>query len=167
MPHRASCLIDELHRALDGRPWHGPSVMQLLRAVDATQADAHPIPDAHSIGEITAHLTAWTHEVGRRLQGFPPGDPPAGDWPPSLAGTPAGWSAMQLSLCAAVAQVERIIAGFPEARWNVAMDDPRDPAPEDRVTFEALVHGLAQHFAYHGGQIALLTRALAVGYPDE
>lgn len=167
MAHRASHLIDQLHRAFDGEPWHGPSVMELLRPVGAADAEAHPIVGAHSIGEITAHLTAWTHEVARRLEGFPAGEPDEGDWPPSLAATATGWASMTLALTTAVAHLEKVVAGFPEGRWTHPVVDPRVPVGVAPVTYEQLVHGLTQHFAYHGGQVALLRRALAVGYPHE
>lgn len=161
MRPRASELIDELHRAFDGQPWHGPSILELLRPVSPADAEARPIADAHTIGEITAHLTAWTNEVTRRLEGLPPGDPPEGDWPPSLAATPAGWASMTLSLAKAIAQLEAVIVGFPAGRWDVPINDPRRPSGADAVTFAQMVHGLAQHLAYHGGQIALLRKAVA------
>lgn len=161
MSHRASHLIDQLHRAIDGHPWHGPSVMALLQPVTAEEADVHPIDGAHSIAEITAHLTAWTTEVTRRLDGFPPGDPPEGDWPPSMAAMPGGWAAMTLALAAAVAHLQKTIAGFPATRWDVPVADPDEVDPASPVTFEDLIHGLAQHYAYHGGQVALLRKALA------
>jgi uncharacterized damage-inducible protein DinB len=163
MASRASQLIDEVHRAFDGDPWHGPSLMSLLRQVGAADAERHPVSGAHSIGEIAAHLTAWTNEVARRLSGFPAGSPPEGDWPPSLAATAAGWAAMTLSLTAAVANLETTVAGFPEARWSLPIVDPREPVQVTPVSYEQMVHGLAQHFAYHGGQIALLRRALGIG----
>lgn len=160
MPYRASRLIDEIHRAFDGSPWHGPSVMDLLRQVSPEDAEARPVRTAHSIGEVVAHLAAWTAEVARRLEGFPPGEPADGDWPPSRAATAAGWATMQLGLTATVARLEEVIAGFPESRWNEVVVDPRNPDDVTAVTYEQMVHGLAQHFAYHGGQIAILRKAL-------
>ena len=161
MRSRAAELIDELHRAFDGEPWHGPSLLLLLRPVSAEEAEARPVPDAHTIAELTAHLTAWTNEVARRLEGLPPGEPPEGDWPPSLAAMPGGWAAMMLALIKAIAQLEAVIAGFPAARWDVPIVDPREPGAIAPMTFAQTVHGLAQHLAYHGGQIALLRKAVA------
>jgi len=167
MTRRASHIIDELHRAFDGEPWHGPSVTALLRGVTPAVASARPLTDVHTIAEITAHLTAWTHEVARRLEGFPPGEPRDGDWPPGHADTPAGWAAMQLALATAVAQLEAVVAGFPDARWDVPIVDPRVPVDVVPVSFAQMAHGLTQHFAYHGGQIALLRKVLGIGYRDE
>ncbi|HEY7818948.1 MAG TPA: DinB family protein, partial [Vicinamibacteria bacterium] len=62
--------MDELKRmehlfrqAMDGQPWHGPSLAIVLQGVDARTAAARPIDGAHSIWEITLHLTGWTREV--------------------------------------------------------------------------------------------------------
>lgn len=163
MRYRASRLIDEIHRAFDGVPWHGPSVMDLLGQVSADAAEARPVRSAHTIGEIVAHLGAWTAEVSRRLEGFPPGEPVDGDWPPSKAATAAGWATMQLNLTAAIAHLLEVIAGFPESRWDEVVVDPRNPHDAAAVTYEQLVHGLAQHLAYHGGQMAILRKALTEG----
>ncbi len=158
MRSRASELIDQLHRAFDGEPWHGPSICTLLRSVSAAEAEARPVPGAHSIAEITAHLAAWTDEVTRRLEGMPAGEPREGDWPPSRASTPAGWAAMTLGFAKAVARLEAVVAALPPSRWDLPVADARQPDAEP-VTHAQMVHGVIQHLAYHGGQIALLRRA--------
>lgn len=155
---RASMLIDELHRAFDGDPWHGPSLMDLLAGVSYTQAEARPHPDVHSIAEITAHVTSWTAEVTRRLSGHPAQDPQDGDWPVSLAASDTGWAAMALALTTAMARLVEAVAGFPESRWDDTVGDAREPSLGTGVSYEQMVHGLAQHHAYHGGQIALLKK---------
>lgn len=160
MRSRASELIDQLHRAFDGEPWHGPSLCDLLRSISPAEAEARPVAEAHTVGELTAHLTAWTHEVARRLEGHPAGEPPEGDWPPSVAATPAGWASMTLALAKAIAHVETVVAGLPASRWDVAMPDARQPEGAAPVTHAQLVLGLIQHLAYHGGQIALLRKAV-------
>jgi uncharacterized damage-inducible protein DinB len=43
---------------------------------------------------------------------------------------------------------------------------PRHEAQGAGVKHRVLVHGLAQHHAYHGGQIALLRRAQAAPAPE-
>ena len=155
---RTSYLIDELHRAFDGDPWHGPSVSALLSGISATQAQARPSPDVHSIAELVAHMTSWTAEVTRRVAGHPAGDPIEGDWPLPRAVDATGWAAMQMSLTNAMARLIETIAGFPERRWDDRVGDARDPSLGTGVTYQQTVLGLVQHFAYHGGQIALLRK---------
>lgn len=159
MRSRTSELIDQLHRAFDGEPWHGPSICELLRSIAAPQAEARPVPGVHTIAEITAHLAAWTDEVARRLGGQPAGAPPEGDWPESRASTSEGWAAMTLEFARAIARLERAIATLPPAKWDGPVADARQPGTTP-VTHAQLVLGLIQHLAYHGGQIALLRRAV-------
>lgn len=161
MASRTSYLIDELHRAYDGDPWHGPSIGVLLAGVTAQQAIAKPAEAVHSIAEIVAHLTSWTAEVTRRLQGHPAAEPVEGDWPVPRALNETGWATMQLALNNAMARLTEAVAGFPERRWDDLVGDTRDPALGTGVTFLQTVSGAVQHLAYHGGQIALLKKLVA------
>ena len=43
-------LADQIRRAFEREAWHGDSVLELLKDVDAVTAATHPIPNAHSIG---------------------------------------------------------------------------------------------------------------------
>jgi len=45
-------IADQLKRAFEGKSWHGPSLLEILKDVTAGQAAARPIPGAHSIWEI-------------------------------------------------------------------------------------------------------------------
>lgn len=153
--------IDELHRAFDGDPWHGPSVIENLRGLTAAQAMARPVPDAHSVAEIVAHLTAWTLEVTRRLSGHPAADPIEGDWPIPRAVDEAGWALMHLAFTEAMARLEEAVAGFPASRWDDLVGDAREPALGTGLSYAQTVSGAVQHLAYHGGQIALLRKLLA------
>ena len=69
----------ELQATLDGDPWYGPALWTLLDGVDAAAAAAHPVKGSHSIWELVAHMTAWTNETGRRIQGGANRTPAEGD----------------------------------------------------------------------------------------
>ena len=56
---------DELHRAYDGDPWHGPSFRAILADVTAESAAKRPPAVAHSIWEIVAHASAWVEVFSR------------------------------------------------------------------------------------------------------
>jgi len=160
--------IDELRLAIDhaagGDPWHGPSLAALLADVDAEAASARPIPGVRSIWEVVLHLTAWTREVVRRLDGHPPSPPEGGDWPaiPEGAGAPA-WDAARDGLAEAHRRLSTALASFPEGRLGDVVGTTRDQPLGTGVTFAAMVDGLAQHDAYHGGQLAVLWSAVRAG----
>ena len=45
-------ILDQLKRAYEGNAWHGPSVSEALAGVNAAQAHARPLANAHSIGNL-------------------------------------------------------------------------------------------------------------------
>ena len=155
-----SLLIDQLHRAFDGDPWHGPSIVNLLAGITVKQAMAAPPGGVQSIAAIVAHMTSWVAEVTRRLTGHAAADPIEGDWPIPRATDREGWAAMHLELAEAMAKLTEVVAGFPQARWGDKVGDTRTPALGTGVTYEQTVLGVVQHLAYHGGQIAILRKVV-------
>ena len=163
--HLRATLADALARSVRGDPWHGSAVVPLLRAVSAEQARATPLPGVHSIWEIVLHLTAWSDEVARRVAGAPPEPPRAGDWPP-LPETPddRAWRLALNDLDAANDRARVALRDCEDSRLLVRVGDGRrDLSLGDGVTPAAMLAGLAQHHAYHGGQIALLRKVLGIG----
>ncbi len=146
-------LCDELRRALDGPAWHGPALREVLAGVDAATASARPIAGAHTIWELVRHLAAWLQVVRDRLDGRPLPEPEEGDWPPVDATDEAAWlSALALLTSRQEALLDAVRA-LPPERLDA-------PLYEGSSTAYATLHGLAQHYAYHGGQIVLLKKAL-------
>ncbi|GLC24156.1 DinB family protein [Roseisolibacter agri] len=153
-----------LRRSFDGHSWHGPSLADVLDGVDARTALAHPVAGAHSIWELTHHLTAWTREVTRRLEGQPAAMPREGDWPERVddAGdVEARWRALRDELTAARGALLAAVEAFPPARLDERVGTSDDAAVGGQATFAGMLVGLAEHNAYHGGQITLLRRALS------
>lgn len=160
---RVQALLDTLRRSFDGGAWHGPALADALRGVDARAAATHPIPGAHSIWELALHLDAWTREVARRLGGSAPAEPRDGDWLEGAAASDAGWDAARASLAAARDLLLAAVATFPPGQLDHPL--PRPEASGDVAgapTYAVMLAGLAEHNAYHGGQVALLRRALAL-----
>ena len=134
--------------------WHGPSLADLLGDVPAVDAAAQPVQGAHSIWELVHHLTAWTEIARMRLAGEPTGEPTTEqDWPPVRDPSAEAWRSA----------VERLKESHRELAADVAaLDDAvligRVPGRDHTVV--AMLHGIVEHDAYHGGQIAILKRAL-------
>lgn len=159
-----STLLDALDRALAGDPWHGTALDRLLRDVPADAARATPVAGAHSIWAITLHCAAWTDEVAQRLAGEPPSEPRWGDWPAVPPdGGDAEWHEARARLADAHARARAALLARDEAHLRDEVGDGRDPALGTGLTHAAMVAGLVQHHAYHGGQVALLRRALGLG----
>jgi uncharacterized damage-inducible protein DinB len=154
MHTRAALLSNHLKRAVTGPMWHGPALADLLDGVTADQAAAHPVPGAHSIWEIVLHVTSWADIARARLKGERTADPaPDEDWPP-LGGTTAdAWTAAVVRLN----QAHRDLATDVRRLDEEAIDAPLKGL---EYTASNLLHGVVEHGTYHGGQIALLKRAL-------
>ncbi len=151
---------DQFARIAEGDPWYGPNIDTVLANVTTTDAMAHPIPDAHSIWEITLHLTSWVDEVRRRLAlGFWQ-VPEGGDWPAPDARGPAQWTAAVNRLIEAHGELVAELSRFPESRLDELLGGTRDQALGSGQTYRQMLHGLLQHDVYHLGQISLLKRAL-------
>ncbi|HEY8550182.1 MAG TPA: DinB family protein [Vicinamibacterales bacterium] len=149
-------LVDLLEHAFDGDPWHGPSLMAVLRRVEPERAAMRPLAARHSIWEILLHVTSWTREVERRVREGQAGAPADGDWPEVRATDNAAWQQALASLAEAHRNLVATVAAQPDARWEEQVGDSRDPAAGTGVTYGVMVAGLATHHAYHAGQIALL-----------
>ena len=147
-------IADQLRRTMDGDAWHGPAVREVLKGVAAAQAAARPVPGGHSIWETVLHIAAWTNAVRRRLLGDPAKLPPEEDWPAVPAPTEQAWTAALEHL----AQAQQALLD------EVAKVSPQQldqPIIQGMSSIYVTLHGLAQHHAYHAGQIALLKKALS------
>lgn len=159
-------LREQLRKGFSDDPWHGPATAALLEDVTAEEAAAHPVPGAHSIWEIVLHMTAWHHEVCRRLGGREPDMPEEGDWPEIRETSEAAWQRDRARLETSLTELLDALSSLQEEdleRMGGSIAERRNPALGTGVTHRAMVNGVVQHNAYHSGQIALLRKALRTG----
>jgi uncharacterized damage-inducible protein DinB len=156
----AASLLRQIAATDEGDPWYGSSRAVLLDGITAKDAAAHPIPGNHSIWELVLHMTAWTREVERRLAGHAPAEPEDGDWPAVGRPTAARWREACEALTEANAALLEAVNRLPAAQWDTPVGGLRDPALGTGTTIGGMLVGLAQHDAYHIGQVAILRRAL-------
>ena len=159
MTELVESLLRQLTATHDGDPWYGSSRRKLLAGVTPVEARATPVPGAHSIWEQVLHMTSWTREVTRRLEGAAPAEPPEGDWPGPAGTTAQDWEEAQRALDRAHRELIAAIRRQPESRWSERVGLTREPALGTGITVMEMLIGLAQHDAYHTGQIATLRRA--------
>jgi uncharacterized damage-inducible protein DinB len=155
-------LLGDLRRIYEGNAWHGPAVLDAIQDVTFAQAASRPIPGAHSIYELTHHIAAWIGETASRLQGAAPGMPADDDFPDrAITVDDATWTDVRARLERRQAELLEAVTAFDAGR----LDDPVDPKNKKNdgpVSYRALLTGIAQHSAYHAGQIVLLRKALGV-----
>jgi uncharacterized damage-inducible protein DinB len=154
-------IADQLRRMHDGDAWHGPSIAEALDGITAEQATQRPIEGAHTIYELAFHMAAWTGEVMQRLGGRAPQMPDEGDFPAPVTQISATeWVTVKQRLADRHVALADAIAAFDEARLGDLLVSPRDAPLGTGVTYDALLHGLIQHDAYHAGQLVMLAKAL-------
>ena len=152
-------LADHILRALAGPTWHGPALEEVLEDVGAGEAAARPIAGAHSIWELVLHAAAWARISEARLAGEAPGEPsPEEDWPPLPEPTASSWTAAVDELRQSYRALAEAVRELDEARLAATLPGRDHPV-------WAMLHGVAEHAAYHGGQIVLLKKALRAAPP--
>lgn len=151
-------IIAELQNAHAGDPWHGPSRAAVLSDVTAEEAHRRPSASGHSIWELVLHMHAWTGEVARRIREGNPRLPAEGDFPSPSKTSAAAWKAAVSSLDDAHARLVDAVTALGAARLDDHVGAHRDAPLGSGVTHRAMLHGLAQHDAYHTGQISILKK---------
>jgi uncharacterized damage-inducible protein DinB len=147
-------IADELRRAFDGTAWHGDSLFKILKGVTAAQAAARPIPEAHSIWELVLHLAAWEDAVRRRMTGVAVKLSAEENFPRVDDTSTAAWQTALGHLRRIHKKLLDAVRKFPEASLRKQVPGKRGA----HYNFSFMLHGLAQHAAYHAGQIALLKK---------
>jgi uncharacterized damage-inducible protein DinB len=162
MSHEIDALAKELDEGFGGDPWHGPSLKAALASVGAAQASRRVIPGAHTIWELVLHIAAWRGETVNRIQGKQAGDPPEGDWPAApqgTAATDAEWRKALACLDDGHRRLMEAVRALPADHLHAPTIDYRKRADGRGATRCVTLHGVAQHDAYHAGQISLLKKA--------
>lgn len=152
-------LISDLENGHAGDPWHGPSRAAVLANVSAGEAAWRPPGEVHSIWELVLHMTGWTGEVASRVRGAAPKLPTAGDWPAvPAAATEADWKNALRALDEAHRDLVRAIRELNPGSLGKPVPTNRDAPLGTGVTYGAMLRGVAQHDAYHTGQIIILEK---------
>jgi uncharacterized damage-inducible protein DinB len=145
-------IADQLKRAFAGDAWHGPALMEILAGVDAASAAARPISNAHTIWELTLHISAWDGVILRRIAGKVASPSDEENFPKIRDKSDAAWRATLTELQRRHEELLRVISEMPDSRLT-------GQVPGKDYDFYFLLHGTVQHALYHAGQIVLLKRA--------
>jgi len=151
---RGQGVAETIEHAVAGPVWHGPALTDHIGDVNAELAAQHPITGAHSIWELVVHLTAWAEIVRRRLRSREPIEATdAQDWPAIPDRSPDAWRSAVERLKEAHRELADDVANLDDAKL-----DARVPGRDHSA--QVMLHGIVEHAAYHGGQIALLKKTI-------
>lgn len=154
MPTDPRQLATEVRRTTAGPMWHGPAIIELLTGLTYVAANSRPIAGAHTIWEVALHIASWADIARTRLGPTIMRDPiRSKDWPPVPNPSPATWRQA----------IELVGSSYEALAIQVASLTPDDLTrivPGRDYTVETMVRGVIEHGTYHGGQIAVLKKAL-------
>jgi uncharacterized damage-inducible protein DinB len=151
-------LANHIERTVTGPMWHGSSLNELLNGVTYEQAAAKPIAGAHSIWELVLHITTWSDIARERLDNRSlESIPTEVDFPPVPTPSDRAWTDAKARLLASHQALARATESLSSDALAAVV-----PVPKPRYTVSTLLHGVIEHGTYHGGQIALLKRALGI-----
>jgi hypothetical protein len=146
-----SQIVEELNLSFEGEPWHGPSLMEILAGVDAKTAAAKP-PPGHSIWELVLHIAAWEGAIRKRIveqRALQLSDEE--NFPEVLDTSEEAWRGAINTLRQKHSDLIATVSGMSEAQLS-------QQVPGKPYDIRFMLHGAAQHAAYHGGQISLLKK---------
>jgi len=151
-------IADQLRRAFTGDAWHGSPVRDLLAGVTSEQACARPLRHVHNIWELVLHIDVYLHVAFDATQEIPMPKlyGTERDWPALRDDSGAAWVAAQDQMFQNAERLGKAIEQFDDAKL-------KDTVPGRPYDFYYLFHGIVQHSLYHGGQIAMLKKALSTG----
>jgi DinB family protein len=144
-------ILDHYDGVVNGEPWHGDPIWQVLDGISAQQAAARPVPQTHTIWEIVMHMTFWEDVATRRLAGLRAGLVEELNFPAMPAATDENWRQTLEQLRASHTRFRQALAELDPAKLH------RLTAAGKR-TFYDEAHGIIEHHLYHLGQIALLKK---------
>lgn len=157
----AQRLADEIRRAAEGEPWYGPSAKAVLAGVDASLANTSVPGATHTIWQIVLHTTVWARYVAKRVRGAAPHDPVEGNWPAVSATDEQAWATAVADLHSAHRQLVQALLDADDASLDLIDESTPHDDNGEPVTLSRSAAGVAQHTAYHCGQIAVLKQALS------
>jgi uncharacterized damage-inducible protein DinB len=147
-------LADQIRRAFEGEAWHGDSLLELLKGVNAATAAAKPIKNAHSIWELILHIAAWDDIVRQRTGGKAVMPTDEQNFPPVKDTSEAAWHKALEDAKRAHNELVKAVAAFPDSR----LQEQVPGKTQNYYNFFYMFSGIVQHELYHAGQIALLKK---------
>ena len=143
-------ILDQLNRAWGGPSWTGVAIRPLLDDLTEDQSRAHPVPNAHSIIELVAHMSTWMDAVAHRLIGDTRELTTEEDWR----------DVTQLPWPTAIDELENAHSRLSDVIARLTVDDLDKIVAGRKYNVYVMLHGVIQHNLYHSGQIAILKKAL-------
>src|SRR5688572_30507904 len=156
MDKETGYIVTTFRSILEGQPWFGRAVMDILKEINPGIVHKKPNKEAHSLNELLWHMNTWAEFTLNRLNGDKEKDLSASeelDWR-EIDPAENSW---EKGVAEFKNTHDRIIANL-----QTKKDDFLSGKVDYReYNFRFLLNGLIQHDIYHLGQIAYLKKLLS------
>lgn len=142
----------------NGAPWHGTSLLDLLKGVDYLQASQRVFPNSHSIWELVQHIYNWREFAIKKMEneaGFDIVINSESDWTNLQIPIEASWQKLLSDLVENQKVILEILDGWLDEQLD-------DQVPGKDYNYYTLLHGIIKHDIYHAGQIAMTRKMLTI-----
>ncbi len=144
-------ILNHYDAVLNGSPWHGDPIWQILDGISPEAAAARPPNGGHTIWEIVMHMIFWEGVATQRLAGQRAGLVEELNFPAMPTPTSQHWEQTLDQFRASNQQFRAALAKLDPARLD-------DLSAAGKRTYYDEAHGVIEHDIYHAGQIALLRK---------
>jgi uncharacterized damage-inducible protein DinB len=156
MNQEISSVILNFENVLNGHPWFGRSVYEILDETDSSKAFTRPNGTEHSLADLLWHMNTWADFTLKRIQKDDSYDLTSAeelDWriiDPQLHSWKKGVKEFKSLHALIIKELKKKEDTFLEEKVDYR-----------NYNFRFLLNGLVQHDIYHLGQIAYLEKMLA------
>lgn len=155
MKNEIAAIIENMKTVLDGEPWFGRPVFNLLNEIHPALVFKKPNEDAHSLIDLVYHMNVWAEFTLKRIKGEK-----ETDWNDFEA---LNWRLIDPLVHTWSKALEELrdlhdqIISLLQEKEDSFLDDKVDYR---EYNFRFLLNGLIQHNIYHIGQIAYVKKWL-------
>ena len=149
-------IIKSLQDTLEGQPWYGRAVYEILDETDETKVFIQPNAHSHSLADLLYHMLAWAEFTQKRIAKEIITDMAAYEAMDWRKIDPAGhsWKKGVAELKASHQKIIDLLQSKDDAFLEEIVD-------YRKYNFRYLLNGLIQHNIYHLGQVAYVKKMLA------
>jgi len=153
MKKEIESVIAAFDNTLNGHPWFGRAVYEILEEVDPSLVNIKPNNTEHSLCELLWHMITWAEFTLKRIEGDKETDLAASeklDWR-KLDPKKHSWKKGITEFKAINKKIIQLVKKKDEKWLNEKVD-------YRKYNFRFLLEGVMQHNIYHLGQIAYLNK---------
>ena len=155
MNNEIKAIITNLQNVLEGHPWFGRSMYEILAEADEAKAFVQPNDNGHSLADLLYHMLTWAEFSQKRIEKEPIENMAAleaTDWrviDPSIHTWQKGLAALKAS--------HKKIIDLLQSKDDAFLEETVDYR---KYNFRFMLNGLIQHNIYHLGQVAYVSKLL-------